>query len=83
MNQPLDGTNLSAEPGKRLIDQAELPVQGVTIDNEVYTEVIRGKGQLKRGRFRHFEVFCDGALCISGKGWYPSPMTSMATGVGF
>lgn len=83
MNPPVDGNNLPAEPGKRIIDQPELPAQGVTTDNEVYTEVILGKGQLKRGRFRHFEVFCDEAQRIGGDDLYPSPMTYMAMGVGF
>jgi hypothetical protein len=83
MNQPVDGNNLPAEPGKRIIDQAELPVQGVTTDNGVCTELIPGKGQLKRGRFRHFEVFCDEPLRLGGDDVYPSPMTYGAMRVGF
>ena len=83
MENPVDGNNLPDEVGKRIIDQPELPTQGVTTDNEVYTEVILGKGQLKRGKFRHFEVFCDEAQRIGGDDLYPSPMTYLAMGVGF
>ena len=57
MDKPVDGNNLPAEVGQRIIDKPELPPQGVTTDNEVFTEVVLGKGQLKRGTFRHFEVF--------------------------
>ena len=49
MEKPVDGNNLPAEVGNRIIDKPELPPQGVTTDNEVYTEVVLGKGQLKRG----------------------------------
>jgi hypothetical protein len=83
MDNPVDGNNLSAEVGNRIIDKPELPPQGVSTDNEVYTEVILGKGQLKRGTFRHFQVFCDEAQRIGGDDAYPSPMTYMAMGVGF
>jgi hypothetical protein len=83
MNQPVDGNHLPAKPGKRIIDTAKMPVQAVTTNNEVYTEVMCGKAQLKRGRIRHFAVFCDEAPRIGGDGWYPSPMTYMAMGVGF
>ena len=57
MEKPVDGNNLPAEVGNRIIDKPELSPQGVTTDNEVYTEVVLGKGQLKRGTFRQFEVF--------------------------
>ena len=83
MDKPVDGNNLPAEVGKRIIDQPELPAQGVTTDNEVYTEVVLGKGQLKRGAFRQFEVFSDEAQRIGGDDLYPSPMTYLAMGVGF
>ena len=83
MDKPVDGNNLPAEVGSRIIDKPELPSQGVTTDNEVFTEVVLGKGQLKRGTFRHFEVFCDEAQRIGGDDLYPSPMTYMAMGVGF
>ena len=86
MDRPVDGNNLPAAVGERIIDKPELPPQGVTTDNEVFTEVVldtKGKGQLKRGRFRQFEVFCDEAQRIGGDDLYPSPMTYMAMGVGF
>ena len=83
MNQPVDDNNLPAEPGKRIIDQAELPVQGVTTDNGVCTEVIPGKGQGKRARFRHFEVFCDEPLRLGADDVYPSPMSYRAMREGF
>jgi hypothetical protein len=83
MEKPVDGNSLSAEIGNRIIDKPELPTQGVTTDNEVYTEVVVGKGQLKRGTYGKFEVFCDEAQRIGGDDTYPSPMTYMAMGVGF
>jgi hypothetical protein len=83
MDKPLDGTNLPSEVGQRIIDQPELPAQGVQTDNEVYTEVVANEGQLKRGVFGKFEVFSDEAARIGGADKYPSPMTYMAMGVGF
>ena len=82
MDKPVDGNNLPAEVGQRIIDKPELPPQGVTTDNEVFTEVVLGKGQLKRGTFRHFKVFCDEAQRIGGDDLYPSPMTYLAMCVG-
>ncbi len=83
MDKPLDGTNLPSEVGQRIIDKPELPAQGVETDNEVYTEVVAGGMQLKRGSFGKFEVFSDEAERIGGADRYPSPMTYMAMGVGF
>ena len=40
MEQPVDGTNLPTQIGQRIIDKPELPTQGVSTDNEVYTEVV-------------------------------------------
>ena len=36
MEKPVDGNNLPAEIGNRIIDKPELPAQGVTTDNEVW-----------------------------------------------
>lgn len=83
MDKPLDGGNLSSEIGQRIIDKPELPTQGVTTDNEVYTEVVANEGQLKRGTFGKFEVFSDEAARIGGTDKYASPMAYMAMGVGF
>ena len=83
MDKPLDGTQLPSEIGQRIIDKPELPTQGVTTDNEVYTEVVANEGQLKRGTFGKFEVFSDEAARIGGTDKYASPMTYMAMGVGF
>jgi hypothetical protein len=83
MEKPLDGTNLPSEAGQRIIDKPELPAQGVTTDNEVYTEFVADEMQLKRGTFGKFEVFSDEAARIGGTDKYPSPMTYMAMGVGF
>ena len=83
MEKPLDGTNLPSEVGSRIIDKPELPTQGVTTDNEVYTEFVAGEMQLKRGTFGKFEVFSDEAARIGGTDRYASPMTYMAMGVGF
>ena len=83
MENRVDGTNLPTEVGQRIIDKPELPPQGVTTDNEVYTETITGEMHLKRGTFGKFEVFSDEAPRIGGTDKYPSPMTYMAMGVGF
>ena len=83
MEKPLDGGNLPSAVGQRIIDKPELPAQGVTTDNEVYTEVVANEAQLKRGTFGKFEVFSDEAARIGGTDRYPSPMTYMAMGVGF
>jgi hypothetical protein len=83
MDKPLDGTNLPSEIGQRIIDKPELPPQGVTTDNEVYTEVIAGEMHLKRGTVGKFEVFSDEAQRIGGTDKYPSPMSYMAMAVGF
>ena len=40
-------------------------------------------GQLKIGRFRHFEVFSDEPPRIGGEDRYPQPLTYIAMGVGF
>lgn len=83
MDKPVDGNNLPSAIGERIIDKPELPPQGVSTDNEVYTEVVADEGQLKRGTFGKFEVFSDEAARIGGSDKYPSPMTYMAMGVGF
>jgi hypothetical protein len=83
MDKPVDGTNLPTEIGQRIIDRPELPTQGVSTDNEVYTEAVAGEMHLKRGTHGKFEVFSDEAARIGGTDKYPSPMTYMAMGVGF
>jgi hypothetical protein len=83
MDKPLDGGNLPSEIGQRIIDKPELPAQGVTTDNEVYTEVIAGEMHLKRGTVGKFEVFSDEAARIGGTDKYASPMSYMAMAVGF
>lgn len=83
MEKPVDGNTLPEEIGSRIIDKPELPPQGVTTDNEVYTEVVAGEMHLKRGTYDKFEVYSDEAARIGGTDKYPSPMTYMAMGVGF
>lgn len=83
MEKPLDGMNSPSGIGQRLIDQPEHPPQGVAYASEVNTEMVKGSGQLKRGRIRHFEVFCDEAARIGGDDKYPSPMNYVAMGTGF
>jgi hypothetical protein len=83
MDKPLDGMNLTSEVGQRVIDKPDLPPQGIATDSEVYTEVVVGAGQLKRGTIGKFEVFSDEAARIGGTDKYPSPMSYMALGVGF
>jgi hypothetical protein len=83
MEKPLDGNDLPREIGQRIIDKPELPPQGVSTDNEVYTEVVAGEMHLKRGTVGKFEVFSDEAARIGGTDTYPSPMSYMAMAVGF
>jgi hypothetical protein len=83
MRKPVDGMNLPSEVGQRVIDKPELPPEGIATDSEVYTEVVVGEGQLKRGTIGKFEVFSDEAARIGGTDKYPSPMSYMAMGTGF
>jgi hypothetical protein len=83
MEKPVDGNALSSEIGQRIIDKPELPPQGVSTDNEVYTEVVAGEMHLKRGTVGKFEVFSDEAARIGGTDKYPSPMSYLAMAVGF
>ncbi len=83
METPIDGFNTPSEVGQRVIDKPELPPGGITTDSEVYTEVVVGLGQLKRGTIGKFEVFSDEAERIGGTDQYPSPMSYMAMGTGF
>ena len=75
--------NLPSEVGQRVIDKPELPPEGIATDSEVYTEIVIGEGQLKRGTIGKFEVFSDEAARIGGTDKYPSPMSYMAMGTGF
>jgi hypothetical protein len=83
MEKPIDGSKTSSELGQRVIDKPELPPQGISTDNEVYTEVVAGEMHLKRGTVGKFEVFSDEAPRIGGTDRYPSPMSYMAMATGF
>ena len=83
MKMPVDGMNLPSEVGERVIDKPELPPEGIATDSEVYTEIVVGEGQLKRGTIGKFEVFSDEAARIGGTDKHPSPMSYMAMGTGF
>ncbi len=82
MGKPLDHHKLSTAPGERVIDKPELPRQGLVLTNWADTEVVEG-GQLKVGRHRHFEVFCDEPEYLGGGDAHPQPLTYIAMGVGF
>lgn len=83
MNTPIDGHSTSAVPGERVIDKPELPEGGLSTDNTVYTEVIMGTGQMKRGTFDKFEVLSDEGERIGGTDKHPTPMTYLAMATGF
>jgi hypothetical protein len=83
MEKPLDGFDLPEKVGERIIDKPELPPQGLLTDSTVFTEIVVGEGQLKRGTIGKFEVFSDEAARIGGTDRYASPMSYMAMGVGF
>jgi hypothetical protein len=83
MTQPLCNEDLSDKPGERIIDKAELPVAGITNENDVLTETVSGQVQLKRGKAGKFEVWCDEPTRIGGTDTYPSPMNYLAMSIGF
>jgi hypothetical protein len=83
MAKPLGNEDLSDKFGERVIDKPELPVAGITNENDVYTETLSGQMQLKRGTSGKFEVFSDEAARIGGTDTYPSPMTYLAMSIGF
>lgn len=83
MVKPLGNDDLSDKVGERVIDKPELPAAGITNENDVYTEVIAGQMQLKRGVAGKFEVLCDEPTRIGGTDTYPSPMSYLAMAIGF
>lgn len=83
MAKPLGNDDLSDKVGERVIDKPELPAAGITNENDVYTEVVAGQMQLKRGVAGKFEVLCDEPTRIGGTDTYPSPMSYLAMAIGF
>ncbi len=83
MEKPIDAFSMSTKPGERVIDKPELPKGGLFTDNTVYTEVIMGTGQMKRGTFGKYEVLSDEGEHIGGTAEHPTPMTYFAMAVGF
>ncbi len=83
MDGPLDPRKDSTVVGERIIDKPELPRQGYVFTMSADTETIEGEGQLKLGKHRHFEVFCDEPERIGGKDSAPQPLCYIAMGVGF
>ena len=83
MAKPLGQDYLSNEVGERMIDKPELPPSGITRENEVFTEIVAGEMQLKRGTAGKFEVLCDEPPRTGGTDKYPSPMSYLAMAIGF
>lgn len=83
MEPPLDPRKDSTTPGERSIDKPELPAQGYGFTMSVDTKTLEGEGQLKLGRHRHFEVFCDEPERIGGQDAHPQPLCYIAMGLGF
>jgi hypothetical protein len=83
MSNPLGNDDLSEKAGDRVIDKPELPAPGITNENDVYTEVVSGEMQLKRGTAGKFQVLCDEPARIGGTDKYPSPMSYLAMSIGF
>jgi hypothetical protein len=83
MTTPLRNEDLSDKPGERVIDKPELPAAGIATENDVLTETVSGKLQLKRGKAGKFEVWCDEPARIGGTDTYPSPMSYLALSIGF
>lgn len=80
---PLNPANESTVPGQRAIDKPELPRQGYAFSMAADTETVTGEGQLKLGKYRHFEIYCDEPARIGGNDSYPPPLAYIAMGVGF
>ncbi|MBT3352554.1 MAG: hypothetical protein HOC91_13810 [Nitrospinaceae bacterium] len=83
MEKPVDPRKESSVVGERSIDKLELPTAGYVFTMSADTETIEGEGQLKIGKHRHFEVFCDEPERIGGEDAYPQPLCYIAMGVGF
>ena len=83
MAKPLGNDDMSDKVGERVIDKPELPPSGITNENDVFTEVIAGELQLKRGVAGKFEVMCDEPPRIGGTDKYPPPMAYLALAIGF
>ncbi len=83
MVKRLSNQGLPDKPEKRTIDTTELPADGITYENDVLTESVSGQMQLKRGRSRQFEVWCDEPARIGGTDQHPSPMIYLAMSIGF
>ncbi len=83
MEQPLDPRKDSSVVGERAIDKPELPAPGYVFTMSADTETIEGEGQLKLGKHRHFEVYCDEPERIGGEDSYLQPLCYIAMGVGF
>ena len=83
MEKPLDPRKDSTVVGERTIDKPELPRQVYVFTMSADTGTIEGEGQLKLGKHRHFEVFCDEPPRIGGADSYPQPLCYIAMGVGF
>lgn len=82
MTGPLKHSDISKKPGERTIDKPELPPQGLLVEQSADCEVTGG-GQLKVGRHRDFEVFCDEPEYLGGGDKHPQPLTYICMGVGF
>lgn len=80
---PLNPGSESPVPGERTIDRPELPRQGYSFSMAADTETVEGEGQLKLGKYRHFEIYCDEPARIGGNDAYPPPLAYIAMGVGF
>ena len=80
---PLNPLKGSSVPGERTIDKPELPSQGYVFTMAADTETVAGKTQLKLGKHRHFEIYCDEPARLGGDDSYPQPLSYIAMGVGF
>ena len=81
-DKPISPDEEFAQTGARSIDRPELPKGGYVLTMGADCETLEG-GQLKIGRFRHYEVYCDEPARIGGSDEYPQPLTYIAMGVGF
>lgn len=68
---------------KSNLARTDLPEGGYALTMEADTETIDGQNQLKVGRARIHEVYCDEPPRLGGQDRYPQPLTYIAMGVGF
>jgi len=64
-------------------DITKLPDIAPHYGNTMGADLATVDHQLKVGRYRHFEFYCDEPPRLGGGDRYPQPLTYLAAGIGF